>query len=250
MPEPLTPNSWREFFDAHAPHYLRNPFTRYTLAEVRFLTELFGLAPGAAILDMGCGTGRHAVELARLGYRITGVDLSEGMLEQARLAAKSAGVEVELVCADATAWRREGAFDAAICLCEGGFGLIGPEEDAEQHDYALLENVARSLKPGAPFVLTGLNGYQIIRQMKDENVVQGSFDPATMIAHYRDEWDLPEGRREVNIRERLFIPPEVVAMLTRAGFEVRNVWGGTAGEWGERPVKLDEIEVMYVCRKR
>ncbi|MCW5942056.1 MAG: methyltransferase domain-containing protein [Fimbriimonadaceae bacterium] len=250
MPDSPTPTSWRAFFDAHAPNYLRNPFTRYTLAEVNFLVELFGLVEGASILDMGCGTGRHAVELARRGYRVTGVDLSEGMLAQARSAVLAAGVEVELVQADATAWRRERAFDAAICLCEGGFGLIGPEDDAEVHDYRILENVSASLKAGAPFVLTGLNGYQIIRQMRDENVAQGSFDPATMIAHYRDDWDLPEGRREVNVRERLFIPPEVVAMLRRAGFEVRHVWGGTAGEWGERPVKLDEIEVMYVCRKR
>lgn len=250
MPESAAPVSWQEFFDAHAPHYLRNPFTRYTLAEVRFIKELFGLPPGSAILDMGCGTGRHAIELAREGFRVTGVDLSEGMLAQARLAATATGVKLELVRADATTWRRAGEFDAAICLCEGGFGLIGSDEDPERHDFAILENVACSLKSAAPFLLTGLNGYQIIRQMKDENVAQGSFDPVTMVAHYRDTWDLPEGKREVNVRERLFIPPEVVAMLERAGFEVRNVWGGTAGEWGERPIRLDEIEVMYVCRKR
>jgi ubiquinone/menaquinone biosynthesis C-methylase UbiE len=249
MSEPLQPVDWKSFFDAHAPRYLENPFTKWTGAEVDFLAKLMELRAGMSLLDMGCGTGRHAVEFAKSGLCVTGVDLSSGMLDEARKAARAAGVDVEWIQADATKFASEKSFDAAVCLCEGGFGLIGEGEDPVAHDLAILRNVHRALKPGGPFVLTALNGYSIIRQMTDEHVKEGRFDPATMMAAYADEWQLPEGPTRIVVRERLFIPPEVVAMMRVAGFAVEHVWGGTAGEWGQRPLRLDEVEAMYVARK-
>jgi len=245
------PNEWQAFFDSHAPYYDENPFTKHTSAEVDFFLKLFPIEPGASILDVGCGTARHGIELAKRGYRVTGVDISEGMLGEARRKAAEAGVEIVFVQADATVSPLpvEGTFDAAMSLCEGGFGLIGKAEDPEAHDLAILGNIAAHLKPSAPFLLTTLNGYSVIRQMKDEHVADGRFDPATMISNYQDEWDLPEGARIVTIRERLFIPPEMVRLLEAAGFRCDRVFGGTAGSWGQRPLSLDEIEAMYVCRR-
>nr|HMS57161.1 methyltransferase domain-containing protein [Fimbriimonadaceae bacterium] len=75
---------WQSFFDSHAPHYEENVFTKNTRFEVDFLVELFDLLPGSHLLDMGCGTGRHAIEFAKRGFKVTGVDLSEGMLAVAR----------------------------------------------------------------------------------------------------------------------------------------------------------------------
>lgn len=248
-PETFPRVRWREFFDAHAPHYDQNAFTQWTPTEVSFLIEKMELHQGMHLIDIGCGTGRHAVEFAKRGFRVTGVDLSSGMLEQARAKAAAAGVDVEFVHADAREFVRQSAFDAAICLCEGGLGLADYDVDPLAHDLAILRNAFADLKRGAPFAITALNGYAIIRRMTDEHVKGGAFDPATMMAQYLDEWDLPEGKRKIVIRERLFIPPEYVAILRHVGFEVRNVWGGTAGEWGVRPLKLDEIEAMYLCRK-
>ncbi|HMS54460.1 MAG TPA: hypothetical protein PKA27_03590, partial [Fimbriimonadaceae bacterium] len=140
--------------------------------------------------------------------------------------------------------------DAAVCLCEGGVGLAEHSEDPIAHDLAIFKSIYLALRPNAPFVLTAMNGYAVIRQMTDELVAQGRFDPASMLSVYEDEWDLPEGKRTMKIRERLLIPPEMVAMLRHAGFAVESVWGGTAGEWGKRPVKLDEVEAFYFCWKR
>ena len=81
------PTGWERFFDHHAPQYLRNEFTANTRAEVDFILEVMQVPPTGSLLDVGCGVGRHALELARRGYRVTGVDISAGMLEQARRAA-------------------------------------------------------------------------------------------------------------------------------------------------------------------
>lgn len=240
---------WQAFFDEHAPRYMENPFTGNTRAEVEFLIDLFGLPPDGTILDIGCGTGRHAIALAKKGYKVTGVDLSEGMLAQARAASEGEGVSVEWVHADATSWDADILYDAVICLCEGGLGLSELTEDPIAHDIAILRTIYNALRPNGMFVTTTMNGYAIIRQMTDDHVAAGAFDPASMLATYDDEWDLPEGKRKMRVRERLFIPPEMVAILRHVGFDVLHVWGGTAGEWGRRPVKLDEVEAMYVCRK-
>ena len=241
---------WQRFFDAHAANYDQNPFTQHTEAEVNFLLSLYPIVPGSKILDVGCGTGRHSIELAKRGYKVTGVDLSSGMLEVARAKALLAGVNVEWIQADATDFTLDEKFDVGLSLCEGGVGLIERGENAEAHDLSIFRNIAACLKPNAPFVLTALNGYSIIRQMKDEHTHDGRFDPATMLANYQDEWDLPEGPTIMTIRERLFIAPEVVRMLSGSGFVVDNVFGGTAGHWSRRFLSLDEVEAMFVCRKR
>jgi 2-polyprenyl-3-methyl-5-hydroxy-6-metoxy-1,4-benzoquinol methylase len=240
---------WQRFFDAHAAHYEENGFTKNTVAEVDFILSLYPIVPGSSILDVGCGTGRHSIEFARRGYPVTGVDLSEGMLSVARRNAETAGVEIRWIQADATDFELDATFDVGLSLCEGGVGLIERGESAEAHDLAIFKNISKALKPNAPFILTALNGYSIIRQMKDEHTHEGRFNPATMLANYQDEWDLPEGPTIMTIRERLFIAPEVVRMLTESGFVVDNVFGGTAGHWGRRFLSLDEVEAMFVCRK-
>jgi len=241
--------SWQKFFDSHAPRYDENPFTSNTVAEVDFLLGLFALPVGSSVLDMGCGTGRHAIELASRGYRVTGVDLSEGMLKEAMRKARDANVEVEFVHADAREVALDRVFDAAICLCEGGMGLLERGEDAEAHDGRILNRIYQHLKPNAPFLMTCMNGYAAIRQMTDEHVRDGVFHPPTMVSQYTDTWELPGGNQEVQIYERLFIAPEMVRLLRGAGFTVDAVYGGTAGHWGQRPLSLDEVEAMYVCRR-
>jgi 2-polyprenyl-3-methyl-5-hydroxy-6-metoxy-1,4-benzoquinol methylase len=240
---------WKAFFEGQAATYEQNAFTQHTKAEVDFFLSAYALPRKSSILDVGCGTGRHSIELARRGYRLTGIDLSPAMLDIARANSATDGVEVEWIEADATSFALDRRFDAAICLCEGGVGLIERGEDAEQHDLSIFKNIAACLKPGAPFLLTAMNGYAIVRQMKDELIAEGRFDPATMIASYDDIWDLPSGQVPMRVYERLFIPPEIVKMLQTAGFQVENVLGGTAGHWAHRFVSLDEVEAMFVCRR-
>ena len=243
-------NNWQTFFDHHAPEYMQNVFTRNTLAEVDFLIELLQLTPGMSVLDMGCGAGRHSVELAKRGYQVTGVDLSAGMLAEAQKAALAAGVQVEWIQADATLFDSPKLFDAAICLCEGAFGLVNLEEDADFHDSAILRNICAALRPGAPFLLTALNGLRAIRKVSQGQVADALFDPLTLTETHSMEYSTPEGTKSVTVLEKMHLPQELAEMCRLAGFDVQYIWGGTAGNWGRRKVDLDEIEIMLVAHKR
>ena len=243
-------SKWIQFFNANAESYDQNGFTKATVAEIDFILGAYPISSGASILDVGCGTGRHAIELASRGFAVTGVDLSENMLKVAARKATAAGVSVTWVHADAQNFELATKFDVAICLCEGGLGLVEKGEDAEQHDTSIFRQIAAHLKPNAPFVMTCLNGYSTIRQMKDELVNAGRFDPATMVSNYTDEFETSGGVQLFQVHERLFIAPEVKKMLEASGFSVDRICGGTAGHWGLRPLSLDEVEAMFLCRKK
>jgi ubiquinone/menaquinone biosynthesis C-methylase UbiE len=238
---------WQEFFEGHAPIYDDNCFTKNTVHEVDFLLKELGLEPGATILDVGCGTGRHSVELARRGYVVTGLDLSDAMLAEAGKHAQAAGVKVEWLQADATDFALRTRYDAAICLCEGAFGLLSQSDDPVEQPQKILTNISRSLKPGAKALLTVLSAARLLRKYQDTDVVEGRFDPATLTESHA----MPprEGLPAVTLRERAFVPTEIRLLCRLAGLEVLNIWGGTAGNWGRRPIKLDEFEFMFVVRK-
>ena len=240
---------WRAFFDGHAPSYMHNVFTRNTVAEVAFLVDVLRLPPGARILDLGCGTGRHSVALAQQGYRLVGVDLSRGMLRQAQFAARSAGVAVDWIQADATRFAAPAAFDAAICLCEGAFGLVGAGEDPAAHDAAIAGNLARGLRPGARLVLTAPNGLRLLGQYEQADVDRGVFDPDTLTERVTMSWDNESGPRQVVVYEHGHRPEELRALFESAGFAVEHVGGGTAGAWGFRPVDPQEYEIMLIAAR-
>jgi SAM-dependent methyltransferase len=243
----MTSSSWETFFAAHAAIYDDNGFTKNTLHEVDFLLEELQVPPGARILDVGCGTGRHSIELARRGYRVTGLDLSAEMLARARAKAQAAGVHVDWVRGDATKFSIDAPFDAAICLCEGAFGLLGSSDDAVEHPLAILSNISRSLKPDGMALFTVLNGLWMVRMHKQQDVEHGSFDPLTL--SQTGEHCPAEGHPPVRATERAFVPTELVLLFRLAGLTVRHIWGGTAGNWGRRKIGLDEIEIMVVARK-
>lgn len=242
-------NIWEEYFDAHAPDYMDNSFTKATADEVEFIIEELKLAAGSTILDVGCGTGRHSVELAKRGYIMTGVDISGGMLEEARKAAEIAGIRLDLVKADAAQMAFNRKFDAAICLCEGAFALLGNDDNPYEHDMKILNNISAALKPGAPFILETLNGLQKARHFNNEDVKGGKFDPLALVETFTMEQETPEGKKVFTLRERGYIASELILMMKLSGFSVRHVWGGTAGNWIRETLNMDEIGILLVARK-
>ncbi len=241
-------NAAEELFSHNAPRYDAEPFARNTAAEVGFILATFALPIGSAILDMGCGTGRHAVALAGRGYRVTGVDLAAGMLAEARKAAEAAGVAVEWIEADATRFVASRRFDAALCLRGGAFGILNLDDDPAAHDLAVLRAIRGALVPGAPLILTTLNAIARLREITDADVRRGRFDLRTLEEIYSETEETGDGPKRVRLKERRWLPPELIALVERAGFTVQALYGGTSGAWDRHPLRLDEPEVMVIAR--
>lgn len=249
MSKIMKKDEWEKFFNGHAPVYMANSFTRNTVQEADFILAELKLPLKSCILDIGCGTGRHAVELAKRGYQITGVDLSAGMLAEAGKIAREAKVDVTWVQADAVKFTSTKKFDAAICLCEGAFGLLGSDDDPIEHDLSILRNIKAALKPKTKLILTTLNGCRMIRQYNKEDAESGQFNPNNMVETESVEYDSPTGKKSALVRERGYVPTELMLLFRLAGFVVENIWGGTAGNWGHRQLELDEMEVMIIARR-
>ena len=243
-------NTWKQYFDTHAGTYEEEIFTKNTAFEIQFLLEELRLPPGNDILDMGCGTGRHSIPLALAGYQVTGVDISAGMLAEARKKASVAGVQVDWVQTDARLYWAEKAYDAAISLCEGALCLHTPEDDPLERDQTVLGNISQALKPGGKLIITVLNASRMIRQVSEEDLEAGLFDLHTLTEPGKLEIETADGTKTILVRERYYTSPELVRMLNAVDIEVEHIWGGTAGVWQRLPIRLEEMEIMVVGSKR
>jgi SAM-dependent methyltransferase len=244
----MTISDWARFFDAHAPRYMSNSFTRDTHAEVQFLIEHLTLQPGMHLLDVGCGTGRHSIELARRGLNVTGIDLSQGMLQQPRTAAQQAGVSCRFIQSDAAAYQPDRTYDAVICLCEGAFGLLGRHEDPITRDLDILRMIAAALIPGGQFMLTALNAARPIRAIGQPGN-EAQFDLRTSVETAPLDAESPHEPVRITARERHYLPAELDLMCRIAGLKVDHIGGGTAGNWALRPLDPDEIELMLLAHR-
>jgi SAM-dependent methyltransferase len=148
--------NWQEtFFRGVALDAWRRAVTpEMTSADVSFLERALAVKTGAALLDAPCGNGRHSIELAGRGYKMTGLDLSEEFLEEAGTAVPQAVRWVRGDMRDIT-WDSE--FDGAFCF-GNSFGYFNREEALR-----FLSAVARALKPGARFAVeTGMVAESIL----------------------------------------------------------------------------------------
>lgn len=135
-----------EFFDDGKTYSLAG-----TDQEVAFIVDVLNLPAGAKLLDLYCGYGRHAIELAKLGYLVTGIDATQAFLDIARQKAEEEGVSVAFRQGDMRELAYEGEF-AAIINMFAAFGYFSDDENA-----AVLRKVARALKPGGLFLIDLLN---------------------------------------------------------------------------------------------
>lgn len=206
-----------------------------TLAEVDQIVSLLQLPVGAAILDLGCGPGRHALELARRGFRVTGVDRTARYLAAARMQADDLGVEVELVKADMREFRRRQAFDFALNLWTS-FGYFDDPND----DMMVLQNLRGCLRPEGKLVL----------EMMGKEPLARSFQPRSWHRHPdRAEYLLEERRvtegwrwvesewiliqhdqsKTFKFRLRLYSGVELSQALSQAGFSAIQLYGSLNG---------------------
>jgi 2-polyprenyl-3-methyl-5-hydroxy-6-metoxy-1,4-benzoquinol methylase len=145
---------YEELFANYGHSYDREVFTTGTIGECNFIEEELSFDKSLSILDLGCGTGRHSIELTRRGYKVTGADLSDAMLERARAKAAEAGLEIHFLQRDARELGFDREFNLVIMLCEGGFSLM----ETDEMNFSILKNAVAALRPGGKLIFTTLNG--------------------------------------------------------------------------------------------
>jgi SAM-dependent methyltransferase len=242
----VTPKLPKDWFNPVArflgPAYLRNAFTKGTEQEVEFLVEALGLEPGQRILDVGCGPGRHALAFARRGMDVVGVDLSPDFVKLAREAATAEELPASFEVLDVRDLAYEGDFDAVICLCQGGFGLLGGTDDA-----AVIELIVRAATPGGGVAISAFSSYFAVRGLEDGE----DFDPVTGVlqetATVRNE---AGEERDFDAWTTCFTARELTLIAEAAGLRVDAVHGVTPGRYRAAPPALDQPELLLLGRRR
>ena len=194
------------------------------------------------VLDVGCGPGRHALALARLGIVVHGIDLSPEFVDLARRAASADSVPATFEVLDVRDLAVDGAYDAAVCLCQGGFGLLGGADDA-----GVVERIARAVRPGGSVALTAFSSYFALRFLEDGE----SFDPVTGVLHeattVRDEHGTT---RDFDLWTTCFTVRELVLLAEAAGLAVTGVHGVAPGRFATTPATLDDPELLVLGRRQ
>lgn len=226
----MFPNWFETFFDGLALDMWRGAVTpEQTVREADFLVSRLELRPGMSVLDVPCGNGRHAVELARRGLRVTGVDISTGFLEEAR----SREPAIEWVHGDMRNLPWTGRFDAAYCW-GNSFGYFD-----HGNCRLFLRAIASALKPGGGFMLeSGAVSESILPILQPERVMRiGDLDFLS-----RNIYDAMDGRMDITytfirgeqcevkpIHQWVHSAAEMRRMFSAAGLEVVAAFGDLEG---------------------
>ena len=243
---------YREFFDdlylrvyqpLEAPEQVRR--------EVDFIVKALDLPAGAKVLDLCCGQGRHSLELARRGFQVVGVDLSEALLYAARKRAESEDLSVTFLHCDMREIDFADEFDAVINMFTS-FGYL----ESEAEDEKVLGKVAQALKSGGKFLLDVVNRDRLVRDFQARE--WHAADEGWLVLEERT-FDHLSGRMETlwvcvardGVRYerlssvRLYTTSELRTMLERAGLKVTNLFGDYDGS----PYSWDSQRLIVVACK-
>nr|MBA3397117.1 class I SAM-dependent methyltransferase [Deltaproteobacteria bacterium] len=229
--DPKRAKPW--FVDLFDEDYLRTlPFLtpQATQAEAEFVIDAMGLSPGAQVLDVGCGYGRHAMELAARGFHVVGLDTSTPLLVRGGEEAHRRGLQINFVRGDMRELDFEAQFDGAYCL----FSTFGYFDD--ETNKKTVANIARALKPGGRLMIEILNRDYVIADLPTRvwwegegcvvlEEVELNYFSSRIQVNRSVVFD--DGRQlEQEISVRAYSLHEIGKLMHAAGFRVLEVSGG------------------------
>jgi 2-polyprenyl-3-methyl-5-hydroxy-6-metoxy-1,4-benzoquinol methylase len=250
---------WYEsLFENYAEKYDKEVYVHGTLGECDFIEQEIAHDKSLKILDIGCGTGRHSIELSKRGYAVTGIDLSESQLKRAKEKAADGGLKIDFQKHDARNLTFEGEFDLAIMLCEGGFSLM----ETDEMNFDILENATKALKDKGKFIFTTLNGlfplFHSVKEFYESASKEGnstckncSFDLMTFRDHNTVVFEDDAGtKKELACNERYYVPSELAWLLKTLGYKKIDIFGAKLGAYS-RSDKLspDDFEMLVIAEK-
>jgi 2-polyprenyl-3-methyl-5-hydroxy-6-metoxy-1,4-benzoquinol methylase len=250
---------WYELlFENYAHKYDKECFVHGTVGECDFMEQEIGHDKSQKIIDIGCGTGRHSIELKKRGYDVTGVDLSDSQLKRAKEKAKEAGVTIDFQKHDARSLPFEGEFDLAIMLCEGGFPLM----ETDEMNFDIIKNATKALKNNGKLVFTTLNGlfrlYHSMEHLHIEHSDPGNaeyknstFDLMTFRDYHTAVFeDDSRNKKELKCNERYYVPSEITWLLKSLGYKKIDIFGAKLGAFSRNDkLTTEEFEMLVVAER-
>jgi SAM-dependent methyltransferase len=244
---------WQTFFrGVFVDCWLRVPSEEQTRQEADFLQEALRVDPPAKLLDVPCGGGRHSFALAARGFRMTGVDLSEGFLDAARARAASLSESDRIAWEHREMrdlpWREE--FDGAYCF-GNSFGYL---DDLGNGDF--LKAVARALRPGARFVLDTSYVAEVLFPSLQERawypvgemlfLADRRYVPAESRLHVEYTFIRAGETEKRSMSARVYTCREIHSLLKEAGFtDVQDV-----GALNREPFRLGSSRLLLVATRK
>jgi len=241
---------WEDYFDGTFVSLYRDFLTpERTEREVAGLREMVALPPGGEVLDVACGWGRHSVSLARAGFRVTGLDLSETLLARGRKRAAAAGVEVDFVRGDMREIPWRGRFDAVLSLYSSLGYFLSDDEDLR-----VLRGARDALRPDGAFVLETMHRDHIVGDYAardwwetDDGLtvfVEREFDAVDGVSREWTRWTKGAKGGEKYHELRIRSATEWDRLLRAAGL-VPVDW---YGDWELAPFIHTSEDLIVVCR--
>jgi 2-polyprenyl-3-methyl-5-hydroxy-6-metoxy-1,4-benzoquinol methylase len=247
---------YEELFTNYAKKYDQEVFTKGTIGECDFIEKEINYDKSLRILDIGCGTGRHSIELTKRGYDITGIDLSESQLNRAKEKAIASNLNIDFQIHDARNLPFNNEFDLVIMLCEGSFPLM----ETDEMNYEILKNVSRSLKENGKIIFTTLNGlfplYHSIEKFcassnNEDSVTYRSdtFDFMTFRDHSKISIkDDNEVNKDLECNERYYVPSEITWLLKSLGFKKIDIYSAKLGAFSrEDKLTTEDFEMLVIA---
>jgi len=221
------------FWEATRPFLFSERIMTQAPAEVDAILKMLEINPGASILDLCCGPGRHSLELVRRGYGVTGVDRNSQYLDKAETDAGAEELEIEFILEDMRKFRRDQSFDAVINFFTS-FGYFDNPADEKQ----VVDNIYASLKPGGRLLMEMVGKEVVVRiyQARDWGEKDGMFllderkplDDWTYMTSHRILIS-GEKREEFHFTIRLYSAYELKTLLQSAGFGRVDIFGDIEG---------------------
>ncbi|MFW5701231.1 MAG: class I SAM-dependent methyltransferase [Cyclobacteriaceae bacterium] len=250
---------WYEtLFENYAKHYDKESFTSGTAGECDFIEKEFNFNKSGKLLDLGCGTGRHSIELLKRGYKVTGVDLSESMLNRAREKASKEKLDILFEQGDARELKYEEEFDMVIMICEGAFPLM----ETDEMNFEILFNIHKALKADGKLIFTTLNAlFPLFHSVKDFMAESGKDGDATYTEQQFDlmtfrETDITtiiddDGKeKQLKCNTRYYTPSEITWLLKSLGFKNIAIHGATLGAFSRADqLRTNDYEMLVIAEK-
>jgi 2-polyprenyl-3-methyl-5-hydroxy-6-metoxy-1,4-benzoquinol methylase len=249
---------YEELFENYGMKYEQENFAQGTIGECDFLEKEIEYNNKTKILDIGCGTGRHSIELSKRGYEIVGIDLSESLLKRAKEKATEQNLQIVFQRHDARNLPFWHQFDLVIMLCEGAFSLM----ETDEMNFKILQNAANALKPKGKLIFTTLNGlfplFHSVKEFLDSETKEGnaiygnnSFDLMTFRDHNTTSVEDDLGnKKELQCNERYYVPSEITWLLKTLNFKTIDIFGAKLGAFSRNDkLSTEDYEMLVIAEK-